>query len=71
MVGNSKELQGKRVFDELVDRDAAARFLELSPRTLDRWHLLHEGPPRKGRPLCVPSELVSDRFASDPLSRFG
>ena len=46
MVGNVNELQGKRTFDELVDRDAAARFLEVSPRTLDRWHLLREGPPR-------------------------
>ena len=43
MVGNVKELQGKRTFDELVDRDAAARFIEVSPRMLDRWHL---GPPR-------------------------
>jgi len=48
MVGNVKELQGKRTFDELVDRDAAARFLEVSPRTLDRWHLLREGPPESG-----------------------
>jgi hypothetical protein len=46
MVGNVKELKGKHTFDELVDRDAAARFLEVSPRTLDRWHLLREGPPR-------------------------
>jgi hypothetical protein len=46
MVGNLKELQGKRTFGELVDRDGAARFLEVSPRTLDRWHLLREGPPR-------------------------
>ena len=31
---------------ELVDRDAAAQLLGVSPRTLDRWHLLDEGPPR-------------------------
>jgi predicted DNA-binding transcriptional regulator AlpA len=46
MVGNVKELAGKLVFDELVDRDATAHLLEVSPRTLDRWHLLREGPPR-------------------------
>ena len=46
MVGNVKELVGKHVFDELVDRDVAAHLLEVSPRTLDRWHLLREGPPR-------------------------
>ncbi len=30
----------------MLDRQAAATFLGVSPRTLDRWHLLREGPPR-------------------------
>jgi hypothetical protein len=32
--------------DEVVDRHTAARILGVSPRTLDRWHLLRIGPPR-------------------------
>jgi hypothetical protein len=32
--------------DDLVDRVKAARLLSVSPRTLDRWHLLRQGPPR-------------------------
>ena len=31
---------------ELFDRQEAASFLGVSPRTLDRWHLLREGPAR-------------------------
>jgi predicted DNA-binding transcriptional regulator AlpA len=31
---------------ELLDRDGAAKALHISPRTLDRWHLLRIGPPR-------------------------
>jgi predicted DNA-binding transcriptional regulator AlpA len=31
---------------ELVDRQEAATLLGVSPRTLDRWHLLRIGPPR-------------------------
>lgn len=31
---------------DLVDREQAARLLGVSARTLDRWHLLREGPPR-------------------------
>ena len=31
---------------DMLDRQAAATFLGVSPRTLDRWHLLREGPPR-------------------------
>ena len=62
MVGNVKELEGKRTFDELVDRDAAARFLEVSPRTLDRWHLLRERPltnpvwPHGPTPVELPAD---------------
>ncbi|ACL55933.1 helix-turn-helix transcriptional regulator [Methylobacterium nodulans] len=39
---------GKRatLVDDLLTRDAAARLLDVSPRTLDRWHLLRSGPPR-------------------------
>jgi Helix-turn-helix domain len=32
--------------DDLVDRNAAARLLGVAPRTLDRWHIQHIGPPR-------------------------
>ena len=32
--------------DVLVDRIGAARMLGVSPRTLDRWALLRQGPPR-------------------------
>ena len=35
-----------RAIDELVDRPAAAKMLGISARTLDRWHLLRQGPPR-------------------------
>ncbi|TXN72856.1 helix-turn-helix domain-containing protein [Methylobacterium sp. WL6] len=38
--------QRRDLFAELVDRTAAAELLGVSPRTLDRWHLLREGPPR-------------------------
>ena len=31
---------------ELLDRQEAAVLLNISPRTLDRWALLREGPPR-------------------------
>ena len=31
---------------DLVDRNCAAELLHVSPRTLDRWHLLRTGPPR-------------------------
>jgi hypothetical protein len=65
MVGNVKELQGKRTFDELVDRDAAARFLEVSPRTFDRWHLLREGPPRI-RYLTAIEDWLSAHETSSP-----
>lgn len=32
--------------DELLEREAAAKLLGISPRTLDRWHELRVGPPR-------------------------
>ena len=32
--------------DELLDRAAAAKLLRISPRSLDRWHVLRSGPPR-------------------------
>lgn len=32
--------------DSLLDREEVARLLGISPRTLDRWHLLRKGPPR-------------------------
>jgi predicted DNA-binding transcriptional regulator AlpA len=38
-------LEGQRV-DDLVDRREAAQLLRVSQRTLDRWHLLGDGPPR-------------------------
>lgn len=31
---------------DLLDRITAAQYLGVSARTLDRWHLLNEGPPR-------------------------
>jgi len=34
------------LIDPLVDRVGAAKILGVSPRTLDRWHLLRIGPPR-------------------------
>ena len=33
-------------FGDLVDREGAAKLLGISARTLDRWHLLRQGPPR-------------------------
>lgn len=35
-----------RPIHDLLDRHEAARLLGISPRTLDRWHVLREGPPR-------------------------
>ena len=32
--------------DELLDREAAAKLLGISPRSLDRWHEHRVGPPR-------------------------
>jgi hypothetical protein len=32
--------------DGLVDRQTAAGILGISPRTLDRWHVLRIGPAR-------------------------
>lgn len=32
--------------DELLEREAAAKLLGISPRSLDRWHFLRIGPPR-------------------------
>ncbi len=31
---------------DLLDRGGAAEVLDVSPRTLDRWHVLRIGPPR-------------------------
>ncbi|WP_147028690.1 helix-turn-helix transcriptional regulator [Methylobacterium oxalidis] len=31
---------------DLLTRVAAAKLLDVSPRTLDRWHLERTGPPR-------------------------
>ena len=45
MTHASGEARG-RLIHELVDRKSAAELLGVSPRTLDRWHLLREGPPR-------------------------
>ena len=45
-LGSAKTLHGKAAVSELVDRRHAARLLGVSPRTLDRWHLLRIGPPR-------------------------
>ena len=35
-----------RIFDDYYDRDEAAAELDVSPRTLARWHRYREGPPR-------------------------
>ena len=35
-----------RIFDDYYDRGEAAAELDVSPRTLDRWHRYREGPPR-------------------------
>ncbi|TFL20272.1 helix-turn-helix transcriptional regulator [Jannaschia formosa] len=32
--------------EPLLTRDEAAMRLSVSPRTLDRWHVLRKGPPR-------------------------
>jgi predicted DNA-binding transcriptional regulator AlpA len=45
-LGSAKTLDSKAAVGELVDRRQAARLLGVSPRTLDRWHLLRIGPPR-------------------------
>jgi len=45
-VGKVQTLDSKAAITELVDRQQAARLLGVSPRTLDRWHLLRIGPPR-------------------------
>lgn len=34
------------VLGDLVDREGAAKLIGISARTLDRWHLLRQGPPR-------------------------
>jgi hypothetical protein len=34
------------VLSDLIDRETAAHLLGVAPRTLDRWHLQHVGPPR-------------------------
>ena len=31
---------------DLIDRETAAHLLGVAPRTLDRWHCEHVGPPR-------------------------
>ncbi len=36
----------RAVIDELIDHRVAARLLGVSTRTLARWHLRSEGPPR-------------------------
>ena len=46
--------------DDLLDREAAARILGVSPRTLDRWHLLRIGPPR----LTIGGRTVRYRLSS-------
>jgi predicted DNA-binding transcriptional regulator AlpA len=45
-LGSAKTLDSKAAVSELVDRRQAACLLGVSPRTLDRWHLLRIGPPR-------------------------
>ncbi|MCK1506323.1 helix-turn-helix domain-containing protein [Bradyrhizobium sp. 18] len=34
------------VLGDLIDRETAAHLLGVAPRTLDRWHREHAGPPR-------------------------
>ena len=46
--------------DELLSRDATAAFLQISPRTLDRWHVLGVGPRR----FEIGVRLVRYRLAS-------
>jgi predicted DNA-binding transcriptional regulator AlpA len=57
--GVSRQSTGADFFDELVDRPTAAHLLSVSPRTLDRWHLLREGPPR-----CLLGGKVRYRLAA-------
>ena len=33
-------------FTDLIERATAAELLGVHPRTLDRWHLFGDGPPR-------------------------
>lgn len=35
-----------RVLDGYLRREQLASELGISPRTIDRWHLLRQGPPR-------------------------
>lgn len=46
MLTNSPPAHKQRPIHDLLDRHEAARLLGISPRTLDRWHLLRVGPPR-------------------------
>lgn len=42
----SSNLRPKAVSDELIDHQLVAILFGVSPRTLARWHLRGEGPPR-------------------------
>jgi predicted DNA-binding transcriptional regulator AlpA len=46
--------------DKLIDREAAARVLSVSPRTLDRWHILSQGPAR----IVIGSRMVRYRAST-------
>lgn len=41
-----KAITQSDVLNDLVDRETAAHLLGVAPRTLDRWHGEHVGPPR-------------------------
>lgn len=41
-----EDVVSRQPVHDLVDRDRAAKLLKISPRTLDRWHLMRIGPPR-------------------------
>jgi hypothetical protein len=64
---------------ELVDRQAAAAMLGVSPRTLDRWHHLRKGPARvqygtnglvRYRVVDLEEWIIRNRADYDELRRY-
>jgi predicted DNA-binding transcriptional regulator AlpA len=59
-------LEGSIVLAGFLRRDELARQLGLSPRTIDRWEALREGPPRVhvGRTILYNVESVREWLRS-------
>jgi len=46
MIGTGRTERTADSLGRLLDREEVAKWLGVSPRTLDRWHALRRGPPR-------------------------